>query len=249
MTGLVTFSDVIGRIGTGPQIEIADTEFRQGGLHVIVGANGSGKSTFLKLMLGFALMTRGRIEWRIDGSLWTLGPRAPLPDSFYQHVGYVQQGSESLWPQFDVFEHIERAVIHRRARLGLADRAAVHAYVENVLDQVRISPDKWRRRVYSSSIDGTAQGLSGGERQRVSFGRSIAARPSVLVLDELEAALDSETQSWLIKDFLRAYLAPPERTAFVVTHDPALWTDGGDGLARTLWRTTKFDDRISVTRA
>jgi ABC-type multidrug transport system ATPase subunit len=246
MSALISFTDVVAQVNDGPTIEIADARFSTGGLHLIMGANGSGKSAFLKLVLGFVPITGGRIDWRLGERSWSLERGSRLPDSFYQHIGYLQQGAEALWPQFNVFEHIERAIIHRRSRLGLATRSDVHSYVTTLLESLQIDEDKWWRRLDSATISGTVQGFSGGERQRIAFGRAIAARPDVLLLDELEAALDTETRTWLIDGFMRAFVADPNHTAFAVTHDPAGWLDTGLGARTQSWWISKTDQRIGI---
>ena len=161
----------------------------------VVGPNGGGKTTLLKLMLGLLTPTRGRV--RMYGR---------PPDEARPRMGYMPQYT-SLDLQFPVT--VMEVVLMGRLRAGWppgfytrADRdKSAHA-----LDQVGLYD--LRRRPFSE--------LSGGQRQRVLIARALASEPALLLLDEPMANLDVQVEITL-RDLLAQLNAT--MTVITVTHD------------------------------
>jgi len=140
-----------------------------GGLVALLGGNGTGKSTTLKAIVGLVTVQEGRVE--LNGDVVNDVPaekRAALG------LSLVPQGKE-VFGAMSVEENLLMGAYHRRR-----DRAGIAQDLEAVY--VRFRRLRERRRVNAGM-------LSGGERQMLSIGRSLMARPSVLLLDEPSAAL------------------------------------------------------------
>ncbi|MFE4058740.1 ABC transporter ATP-binding protein [Streptomyces sp. NPDC059096] len=164
-----------------------------GQLLTIVGPSGCGKSTLLLCVAGLVRPTSGRIT--VDG--------VPV-DGVPERLGIVfQDYSRSLFPWLSVRDNV--ALPLRRQGLGRADR---HAAAARMLEQVGLA-DAGRRRPWQ---------LSGGMQQRVALARALAARPSLLLMDEPFGALDARTREDLEDLLLRLHRAEG-MTVLLVTHD------------------------------
>jgi ATP-binding cassette, subfamily C, bacterial PrsD len=139
----------------------------------VIGASGSGKSTFARALVGLARPSRGTI--RIDGAAldqWD-------PDALGRAVGYLPQDTE----MFDgtIAENITRfdPAPDPEALLAAAKAAGVHEVV------LRLPGG------YDARIGGAGGlGLSGGQRQRVALARALYGEPFLVVLDEPNSNLD-----------------------------------------------------------
>ncbi len=169
---------------------------------VLVGPNGSGKTSLLLMMLGVLRPERGRIE--VGGeALFDTERGIDLPPED-RSLGYLPQ-DYALFPHASVLENVCFGLECRRvAKRERRDRAR----------QILASLD------VEALADRLPHTLSGGEAQRVALARALAAEPRALLLDEPLAALDAG-----VRKQMRAYL--PERLArlglpaVVVTHDAA----------------------------
>ena len=138
-----------------------------------MGRTGSGKTTLLEAMVGLLAPHAGRIV--LDGlDVTHLRPAD-------RKLGYVPQDG-ALFEHLDVAQHLAFG-----PRFRGWSRRQVHERVAELADLLEIEPLLARR----------PRGLSGGERQRVALGRALAARPSVLLLDEPLSAVDEETREGL----------------------------------------------------
>jgi ATP-binding cassette, subfamily B, putative efflux pump len=163
----------------------------------LVGLNGSGKTTAIRLIGGLLRPTRGRVL--VDGrDLAEVGLR-----SWRAHVAAV-------WQEPFLFDGtIADNIAYARPRAARAEmrRAGLLAHCEEFVSRL---PDGYDTRVGERGAR-----LSGGERQRVAIARAFLADPRVLLLDEPTAHLDPECEA-LIRDALKALRAG--RTTFVVAH-------------------------------
>jgi zinc transport system ATP-binding protein len=196
---------------TGPVIEIHDLSFRFGGRHwvledvsltiddldfaSIIGPNGGGKTTLVKLILGLLQPVRGSI--RVLGT---------SPSRARPRVGYLPQHA-TLDPAFPI--RVLDVVLMGRLGLGSrfgafsrADREAGRA----VLEMVGLK--EFEREPLAK--------LSGGQRQRVLLARALAADPELLLLDEPAAGLDIRVEQsffQLLGELNRS------KTLVLVSHD------------------------------
>ena len=174
-------------------LEKASFHIHQGEFVALVGPNGSGKTTVLKLLLGLEKPSSGKIE--LFGAELFQG----LP-----YLGYVPQNAV-----FDIaFPILVREVV-KMGRLNPLSRkykAQDKVAVENALQHVEIAD--LADRPYNS--------LSGGQRRRVLVARSLAAEPKFLILDEPTANMDSESENRLFKTLGKL---KQNTTILIVTHD------------------------------
>jgi zinc transport system ATP-binding protein len=195
---VISLSDVSFSYGNVPVLENVSFEIGHRESVCVVGPNGGGKTTLVKLILGLLKPDAGRIRV-LDRHPW----QARL------NVGYMPQ--HVLYdPQFPVTAS-DIVLMGRLGRPGLSgflgwpnreDRYAVR----DALQQV----DMWEfcRQPFAS--------LSGGQRQRVLIARAICSRPELLLLDEPTSNVDTLVESRLW-DLLREL--NKRMTILMVTHD------------------------------
>jgi cobalt/nickel transport system ATP-binding protein len=188
----------------GKQTALDDISLRipAGSSVVILGANGCGKSSLLKLLDGLYFPTQGTIS--AFGSPLT---EAALRDdqanfAFRRKVGLVFQDTDVQLFSPSVVDEIAFAPL----QLGLS-RGEVEQRVEEALQTLRI--EKLRDRA--------PHRLSGGEKRRVALASLLSLRPEVWLLDEPTTGLDPRSQAWLV-DFMRQEQANG-KTLVTATHD------------------------------
>ncbi len=182
---------------------------RQGDVIALLGASGSGKSTFLRCINLLELPDAGRI--RITGEEIRLVPgrRGGLVPADRRQVerararlGMVFQ-QFNLWSHMTVLQNVIEAPVHV---LRLPRREAI-ARAEALLAKVGLFE---RRHDYPAH-------LSGGQQQRAAIARALAMEPAVLLFDEPTSALDPELVGEVLK--VMRDLALEGRTMLVVTHE------------------------------
>ena len=178
-----------------------------GSYAVLMGKTGCGKTTLLEILCGLRQPHSGRV-FIGERDVTDLAPGE-------RGIGYVPQDG-AMFPTMTVREQIAFALRLRQRPAAeieqLVNELAAHLGVAGLLDRL-------------------PQNLSGGERQRVALGRALAAKPSVLLLDEPLSALDEE-----LRDDLAALLKRLQRehglTALHITHSRREATQLADLLLR-----------------
>jgi molybdate transport system ATP-binding protein len=179
---------------------------------VLLGPNGSGKTTSLELLAGLRRLEGGRIA--LDDVVLA-DPEAGIdlpPEA--RHIGYVLQ-DYALFPQCTVRGNVAYGPRARGLRREARERRVAAALARFGLESLA------ERHVTA---------LSQGQRQRVALARAWAAEPRLLLLDEPFAALDAATRT-AVRAEVRAFLAESALPALVVTHDPLDAFLLGDRLA------------------
>jgi peptide/nickel transport system ATP-binding protein len=200
------FDDVSVRYGTrrrgltavaGVRLVVPDGE-----VVGLVGESGSGKSTLARAAVGLAPVTSGRIL--LDGRPVPLrGPRRPVQLVF-------QDPYSSLDPRMTVGATIGETVPRRDpATATPLDR---RSEVGRLLELVELDAD----------LAGAFPGqLSGGQRQRVALARALAARPDVVIADEITSALDVSVQGTVL-NLLRTVLRELGVSMLFISHNLAV---------------------------
>lgn len=200
-------------------------KIKSGQYVAIVGKTGCGKSTLMRLLLGFEKPAKGAIYY--DGKdMNTLDLK-----SLRQHVGTVMQNG-SLF-EGDIFSNITIA-----APLLTLDGAWEAARLAGIAEDIEKMPMGMQ-----TLISEGGGGLSGGQRQRLMIARAIAGKPKILMFDEATSALDNITQK-IVSDSLSSLKC----TRIVIAHrlstikdcDRIIVLDGGKII-----EDGKYDDLIA----
>jgi putative ABC transport system ATP-binding protein len=173
----------------------ATFEVHRGETLAIVGPSGSGKTSLLRLLNRLDEPTSGTVY--LDGTDY----RQIAPRDLRRRVGMVTQ-RPYLFP----------GTVAENLRFGPQQRGEqlTDAQVEELLAGVGLA---------GYALRGVAN-LSGGEAQRVSFARTLANQPDVLLLDEPTSALDDDAKAE-VEALMRQIAQQRELTSVVVTHDRA----------------------------
>lgn len=173
---------------------------------VLLGPNGGGKSTLLKLMNGLVFPSAGTMQW--DGRIMD---RASLRErqtgrDFRRRCGLLFQHPEAM-----LFNPTVRQEIgYGPAQLGLED---AHARVAHWAGVLKLEP----------LLDKPPFLLSGGQKQKVALACVLAMEPDLLLLDEPAASLDPATVGWLIDTLLDS-----PRAVVISTHNLSLAAELGE---------------------
>ena len=176
-------------------------DFQQGLVYALVGASGSGKTTFLSLLAGLDVPTSGTIE--LDGESTANMNR----DSYrLNHVSVIYQNF-NLFQHLTVLDNAAYPLYVRKMPKMKADELAAEKLVH-----VGLKEDQFKR---------LPNMLSGGEQQRVAIARALASGSEIILADEPTGNLDS-TNSQNIVEILRQLAHENDRCVIIVTHDPAV---------------------------
>lgn len=170
-------------------LDIKDNDFV-----VILGASGSGKSTFLNIISGLERPDSGKVLY--DGKDITSLSDNELTTFRKENVGFIFQ-QYYLLPNMNVDKNV---------KMG-ADLANNKDY-KSIIEAVGLGE---KLHKYPSE-------LSGGEQQRVSIARALAKRPKVLFLDEPTGALDEQTGRQIL-DYICKLQKEYDFTIILVTHN------------------------------
>lgn len=170
----------------------------RGGLTVLLGYSGSGKSLTLSLLTGASRPDSGRVRFG-DEVLCDVAAGVFVPPQA-RGFGFVSQSSE-LFPHLSVRKNISFGLhaLPRRERGERVDEMLASFGMEHLADRM---PSR----------------LSGGERQRAAIARALACRPRALILDEPFSALDLPVRAEM-RDLIRRTQKEWRIPIVMVTHD------------------------------
>jgi len=217
---MVVAEGVRKRFGDTEVLRGVNAMVPRGKVLCIIGASGSGKSTFLRCINHLETIDEGRLL--VDG----------------EYVGYEQRGD-------DLHELSERALAARRAEIGMVfQRFNLFPHL-TALQNITRAPVMLGRMDKRQAVDLAEQllarvgladkagnypaELSGGQQQRIAIARALAMQPKLLLFDEPTSALDPE----LVGEVLEVMrdLAREGRTMVVVTHEINFAREVADVLA------------------
>jgi polar amino acid transport system ATP-binding protein len=203
---LITAEGVNKSFGRAHVLKDVTTRFFQGEVAVIIGASGSGKSTFLRTLNRLEKHDSGRIV--VDG--------IELTDDV-KHLDAVRREVGMVFQQFNLFPHLtalENVTLAPRRVRKVARDEARHAAME-LLTRVGLKAHALKH----------PHQLSGGQQQRVAIARSLAMQPKVMLFDEPTSALDPEMINEVL-DVMKD-LAASGMTMVAVTHEMRFAREAG----------------------
>jgi polar amino acid transport system ATP-binding protein len=195
---VLELDSVVKRFGDNEVLSGVTIKLHRHEVVCLIGASGSGKSTLLRCA--------NLLETIDEGSVTLFGQRLSDPridpDLVRRHIGMVFQ-SYNLFPHLNVLDNILLGPVRALKR----KRSEVETEALELLDRIGL---KDRAHDYPEK-------LSGGQQQRVAIVRSLAMRPSLLLLDEVTSALDPTLVGEVLD--LLTDLAHQGTTMLIATHE------------------------------
>lgn len=196
-----------------------DLSVRKGEVCCLLGASGSGKSTFLRCI--------NRLETIDGGSIEVCG----------EFVGYRREGDK-------LYELSERMIAAQRTRTGMVFQgfnlfphltalenvylAPVHVLRRSKKQVIQEAEELLRRVGLGDRLGYKPSQLSGGQQQRVAIARALAMQPTLMLFDEPTSALDPELVGEVLEVMRK--LAESGMTMVVVTHEMGFAREVGDRI-------------------
>jgi ATP-binding cassette subfamily F protein uup len=209
---LLRFDDVSLEYGDQHVLTHADLSIEPGERVCLIGRNGAGKTTMLRLITGQVHPDHGEIEFKSDLRISQLDQH--LPDELELSVrDFVALGLANVQAWVDQYQrrssqepdaHSLTELTNLQQKIEAADGWHVDQRVDTILSEMTLPPDQ------------TLAELSGGWRRRAALARALVSKPELLLLDEPTNHLDLVTIGWL-ENVIYAY---PGSVVFV-THDRA----------------------------
>ncbi len=197
---------VTKRFGALSVLRGMDLTLRQGEVLGLVGDNGAGKSTFVKILSGFHAPDGGEIllgGQRVSFSS-VENARSQGIETVYQDLALI--------PQLSVFQNLFLG--HELTRLGplrLLNKGEMRKLARQYLDDINVNVP---------SVDAEAAQLSGGQRQAIAVARAVRSARKILLLDEPLSAMGAR-ESRLIIDLVKDLASSGRVSIIVIDHNYA----------------------------
>jgi len=202
MSAPVRLVDVHKSFGAVEVLKGVSLDVAAGEAVCIIGPSGSGKSTLLRCINGLVPVDRGEVY---------VGPHAVHALRSDAQMVALRKDVSIVFQQYNLFPHRTalQNVMMAPVQVLRQPRDEVEARARALLAKVRLAGKE----------DSYPGELSGGQQQRVAIARALAMRPSVMLFDEVTAALDPET----VKEVLLTIrqLVEEGLTTIIVTHEMA----------------------------
>lgn len=211
---MITVSDLAIQFGKKPLFSDVNLKFSPGNCYGVIGANGAGKSTFLKILSGELDSTRGKVSMEPGERLSVLSQDHYKFDE-YTVLDTVMMGHSEMWKVMS-----EKDAIYMKEDFSEEDGIKAAELEEKFAEM-----DGWNAENNASELlEGLGivkdmqsilmKELSGKDKVRVLLAQALFGEPDNLLLDEPTNDLDLETVLWL-----ENYLANFPNTVIVVSHD------------------------------
>jgi len=201
--------------GTVKVLQDVSVEIHPGQTLAVVGESGSGKSTLARVVTGLLPPMEGKITF--DGRSLTPKLKDRSKDDLRELQMIYQMADVAMNPRQTV-----RTIIGRPLEFYFGMRGAEREKrVKELLDEIEMG---------TGFIDRYPAELSGGQKQRVCIARALAAKPKLIICDEVTSALDPLVAEGILKLLLR--LQKEEQVAYLfITHDLATVKAIADSIA------------------
>ncbi len=198
-------TDLVVRYGTHTVLDEATIAIHENDRVGLVGRNGAGKSTFLKIAAGDFEPDSGSFVFRKDLVVGYLPQNFDLKEeeSVLQNVLSGAPEMVALLSEYDEVDPESDRSADLIEEITLLDGWNLEQRAQSLINNL-----------HAPNIDRIVNTLSGGERRRVGLCRALLAEPDFLILDEPTNHLDTEAIEWL-----ESYLAKYRGTCLFVTHD------------------------------
>jgi ATPase subunit of ABC transporter with duplicated ATPase domains len=211
---MLSVSNLSLRFGKRILFDEINLKFANGNCYGVIGANGAGKSTFLKILSGEIDPTTGHVLLQPDARMAVLSQNHFAFDNF-PVLQTVIMGHRTLWAVMQ-----EKDELYAKADFSEADGIRASELEEKFAEMNGWNADSDAADLLSNlgiteaTHDKLVSELNGQEKVRVLLAQALFGNPDILLLDEPTNDLDLETVVWL-EDFLADF----KNTVIVVSHD------------------------------
>jgi ATPase subunit of ABC transporter with duplicated ATPase domains len=211
---LITTANITMQFGSKPLFENISAKFGNGNRYGLIGANGCGKSTFMKILSGELTPTSGNVSMAPGTKLGILSQNQFAFEEF-SAVDTVIMGDRELW---EVKQ--ERDAIYSKPDMSEADGMRVADLETQFAEMDGYTAEARAGDILSSAgIDesyhfGLMKEIAPGKKVRVLLAQALFAEPDILLLDEPTNNLDIYTISWLAEE-----LNKRKSTMIIISHD------------------------------
>ena len=195
---MISVRDLHKSFGDNEVLRDINYEIDKGEKIVIIGASGSGKSTFLRCL--------NLLETPTSGSIFVDDEEITAPGA---NVNHIRQKMGMVFQHFNLFANLSIMdnITLAPVMLGLQSREEAKENALRLLQRVNLT----------EKADAFPAQLSGGQKQRIAIVRSLAMNPEVMLFDEPTSALDPEMVGEVLE--VMRELADSGMTMVVVTHE------------------------------
>lgn len=216
---ILSAQSIVKGYGAQPVLQDVSLTIHEGERVGLIGRNGSGKSTFMRILAGADAPDEGLVTRRqgLRTALLTQDCRLPREATVGNVLEQAQAAVRTLLAEYEqVAQRLAHHDLKESEQRALASR---HAFLHHEIEctgawDLGVDIKRIAGALDLPPLDRTIGTLSGGEQRRVDLAATILARPDVLMLDEPTNHIDTKSIEW-IESFLGAYRG----SCVLVTHD------------------------------
>ena len=211
---MITVSNVSLQFGGDTLFKIVNLQFNAGNCYGVIGANGAGKSTFLKILCGVLPPTTGEVTIPKELRMSVLKQDHFAYDAYTvldtvimgnERLYAIMQEKDALYAKPDFSEEDGNHAAELEAEFAELNGWEAESDVSKLLQGLGLSEDL----LYQTMGD-----LSGNEKVKILLAQALFGNPDIILMDEPTNHLDIDAITWL-EDFLSEYFG----TVIVVSHD------------------------------